>query len=204
LRNISKSLLIFHFLSLFSDPWQDLEDNYGKGGFKKLTSLRKEYPHLKVSIAIGGWNEGSGNYSNMAAEPERRKRFVKSAVEFVRKHSFDGLDLDWEYPTQRGGKPYDKENFVLLVKELKEQLQKYNLLLTSAFGAGKATVDSAYNVKALAKYLDFFHIMCYDYHGSWDKIVGPNAPLISEGVLNVVSCEWKLSFRQKAFKRSFF
>lgn len=54
-----------------------------------------------MSLAIGGWNEGSANYSRMAADSERRKRFVKSALEFVLKYNFDGLDLDWEYPTQR-------------------------------------------------------------------------------------------------------
>lgn len=57
--------------------------------------------HKKVSLAIGGWNEGSKNYSRMAADPERRSRFVKSTTEFILKYNFDGLDLDWEYPTQR-------------------------------------------------------------------------------------------------------
>lgn len=35
---------------------------------------------------------------------------------FSSNYKFDGLDLDWEYPTKRDGKPYDRENFVLLVK----------------------------------------------------------------------------------------
>lgn len=35
---------------------------------------------------------------------------------YYRKHRFDGLDLDWEYPANRGGVPADKENFVSLVK----------------------------------------------------------------------------------------
>ena len=39
-------------------------------------------------------------------------------------YKFDGLDLDWEYPTKREGKPYDRENFVLLVK-----VKYYTLLI---------------------------------------------------------------------------
>ncbi|XP_062550169.1 probable chitinase 2 [Armigeres subalbatus] len=167
------------------DPWQDLKDNYGKGGYEKLVGMRSANPHLKVLIAIGGWNEGSERYSNMAANPERRQAFVKNALEFVKRYGFDGLDLDWEYPTQRGGKPYDRENFVSLVKELSQLFKRNNLLLTSAIGAGKDTIDAAYDIKNLSKYLDLLHIMCYDYNGSWNRKIGPNAPLQSRDVLNV-------------------
>lgn len=66
------------------DPWQDLTDNYGKGGYNKMTSLRTLYPHLKISLAIGGWNEGSQNYSLMAGDSIRRSRFVTNALAFIR------------------------------------------------------------------------------------------------------------------------
>lgn len=104
-----------------------------------------------------------------------------------RKYNFDGLDLDWEFPSKRGGAPADKQNFVLLVKELRAAFSKYNLLLTAAFGAGKDTIDIAYDVAALNVYLDYIHMMCYDYHGTWDLKTGPNAPLKSADFLNVVS-----------------
>lgn len=90
-----------------------------------------------------------------------------------------------EYPTQRDGEPEDRENFVRLVKELKDELKPHNLLLTSAIGASKKVIDEAYNVRELSKYLDFLHIMCYDYGGSWDKRITANAPLHSEDDLNV-------------------
>lgn len=66
-----------------TDPWQDLADNYGKAGYDRMVGFKKSYPHLKVLIAIGGWNEGSANYSRMAASPERRSHFVKQTTEFV-------------------------------------------------------------------------------------------------------------------------
>lgn len=177
------------------DPWQDLTEDYGKGGYQKMTNLRLRYPHLKVSLAIGGWNEGSANYSKMVADPARRSKFVSNAVDFIRKYHFDGLDLDWEFPAKRGGAPEDKLNFLLLVKELKAALRKHKLLLTAAFGAGKDTIDVAYDVEGLAVYLDFIHMMCYDYHGAWDQKTGPNSPLKSADNLNV---EYSINYMLKS------
>ncbi|KAK9892078.1 hypothetical protein WA026_018279 [Henosepilachna vigintioctopunctata] len=167
------------------DPWQDLREDYGNKGFERITNLRNTYPHVKVTVAIGGWNEGSTNYSRLVSDEKRRRRFVQNALNFVKKHNFDGLDLDWEFPGKRGGVASDKDNFLLLVKELKSEFRKYNLLLTAAFGAGKDTIDIAYDVAGLAGYLDFIHMMCYDYHGSWDQKTGSNAPLKSDDLLNV-------------------
>ena len=150
-----------------------------------MTSLKATHPHLKVLLAIGGWNEGSANYSQLAQHPVRRANFVKQSSEYIRKHNFDGLDLDWEYPTQRGGSPQDKEAFVLLVEELYKEYKKHKLHLSSAFGAAKKTIDSAYNIKRLSQNLDTMHIMCYDYFGSWDKKIGLNAPIENDNDLNV-------------------
>jgi chitinase len=54
------------------------------GTYKKMTALKNRYPHLKVSLAIGGWNEGSTNYSIMASNPTSRQTFINSASDFIR------------------------------------------------------------------------------------------------------------------------
>ncbi|KAK6620011.1 hypothetical protein RUM44_006411 [Polyplax serrata] len=169
------------------DPYYDLEENYGKGSFKKMTQLKLKYPNLKVTLAVGGWNEGSLNYSTMALEPESRKKFINSVVDYVTRYNFDGFDLDWEFPGSRGGRKEDKQNFALLVKELKQELVKKNLILTAALGAAPNTIDTAYDIPEISKYLDLLHFMCYDYHGPWDKQVGANAPLTSNDNLDLES-----------------
>ena len=101
----------------------------------------------------------------MARDQNKRKRFAASALSFIRRHNFDGLDLDWEYPGKRGGSADDKKNFILLAKELKEAFSEHKLLLSAAIGAGKATIDISYDVPNMYKHLDFVNVMCYDFHG---------------------------------------
>ncbi|XP_075988351.1 chitinase 2 [Anticarsia gemmatalis] len=176
------------------DPWQDLEVDYGKAGYKRLVGLKQKYPHLKVTLAIGGWNEGSPKYSNMASKPESRAAFIKSVLLMLANYKFDGLDLDWEYPTKRDGKPYDRENFVQLVKELSEAFEPHGYILTAALGAGKTTMDTAYDLAKLSRYLDLIHMMCYDYHGTWDRVVGANAPLRGVDAEDVLSVEYTVEY----------
>lgn len=102
------------------DPWQDLGINYGKDGYNRAVKLKEKNSNLKVLLAVGGWNEGSTSYSQMASDPNKRRTFIESAINLLNEHNFDGLDLDWEYPGRRGGKPEDKSNFVDLLRELQQ------------------------------------------------------------------------------------
>ncbi|XP_055604600.1 probable chitinase 2 [Uranotaenia lowii] len=170
------------------DYYNDINVNKG---YEKIVELKEDNPCLQIMLAVGGWNEGSEKYSLMAESEDTRKLFADQALKFLSHFGFDGLDLDWEYPTQRGGIPEDRENFVLLLEELKEKFQRRKKLLTVAIGGSTQLIQQAYNVSALCSFLDFVNLMGYDYKikdkTSLDAPIYPEAGQRTESIDEAVA-----------------
>lgn len=163
-----------------SSEANDISKDGKVGHYEQVTGLKRLNKNLKVLLAVGGWSFGTKKFKEMSASRYTRQTFIISAVPFLRKHNFDGLDLDWEYP--KGTK--DKENFVLLLQELKEAFEaeseatgKPRLLLTAAVPVGPDNIRGGYDVPRVSKCLDFINLMAYDFHGKWENTVGHNAPM---------------------------
>ncbi|XP_015585084.1 acidic mammalian chitinase isoform X2 [Cephus cinctus] len=159
------------------DPWADLPEGGGKDGFRKFVGLKEISPSTKVMISIGGWNHGSTTFSPMVTDPTTRATFVKNVVTFLKTYNFDGLDVNWEYPAQRGGISTDVENYVYLLQELKEAFEDDGYILTASVGAVESIASQSYDIPKVSKYVDFISLMTYDLNGSWNRVVGINAPL---------------------------
>lgn len=148
-----------------------------------IVLLKRTNPSLKVLVSIGGWSLGSELFSNVVGDNELRKTFIKTTINFLNRFNLDGVDLDWEYPCQRGGSSVDKKNFATLLKEFREnaEFKSKGYLLTAAVGATKDKIEKSYDVPALNQYLDFINVMSYDYNGPWEGTTktGHNAPIQS-------------------------
>lgn len=180
--------LVYGFAKLESneikpyDPWLDLGKDEPGGGldayYRFTNGLKDQNPSLKTLIAIGGWNEGSEKYSAMASSETTRNTFADSVVEFLEKYNFDGLDVDWEYPSARGGDlANDKENLNHLLRVLRDRLSGKGKMLTMAVSANPRTVQSGYDIPTIVDLVDYISVMTYDYHGAFDTYTGHNAPL---------------------------
>lgn len=136
-----------------------------------FTDLKNRHLYLKTMLAVGGWDLGGEVFSNMVSKPERRAAFVESAVSWMRGHEFDGLEILWKYPgyEKRGGKPRDKRNFVLLLKELKEAFAPYPLYLTAAVPLDENYLDGGYDIANMERYVDWFNVLAYDLRGTWNR-----------------------------------
>ena len=84
--------------------------------YDRFNKLKNTNPSLKTLLAIGGWNMASAPFTRMVATASGRQEFATSTVKFLRDHNFDGLDLDWEYPANRGSPPGDRQKYGQLLE----------------------------------------------------------------------------------------
>jgi len=140
--------------------------------FRKLNTLKKINPDLKVLISIGGWS-WSENFSDAVLTVSSRKKFAQTSVGIVSDYDLDGVDIDWEYPGQKGEdnvfRAEDRDNYTLMFEALRSELdllgketgKKY--LLTSAVAGSKSFLEHT-QMGAAAAPQDFINIMSYDYY----------------------------------------
>ncbi|CAF4926404.1 unnamed protein product [Rotaria sp. Silwood1] len=160
-----------------------IEDN-DEDLYKRVNALKIRNPKLKTLLAVGGWNMKSYAFSTMVHDSEKRRKFVFDAINFLRKHKFDGLEVDWEYPGVRGGQSDDKYYVTLFFEEFQDAAMAQaiitgqpRLLLGATVAAEEDIVANGYEIEKITKVLDFLNIMTYDFHGAWQNYTGLNAPL---------------------------
>ncbi|MHB2007914.1 MAG: glycoside hydrolase family 18 protein, partial [Acidobacteriaceae bacterium] len=130
----------------------------------------------------------SGRFSDAALTAASRAKFIDSVADFITRYKLDGLDIDWEYPGMAGAagnvfRPEDKQNYTLLLMELRERFKKMQkplhrqLYITIAAGASTEFLQHT-EMAMVQKYVDTINLMAYDYYEPGDdKLTGNHAPL---------------------------
>ncbi|XP_077552737.1 chitinase-like protein 4 [Haemaphysalis longicornis] len=117
---------------------------------------------LKVLLSVGA--HGPGALSRVVAYRWTRLKFIRSAMRMVRRFHVSGIDFDWEFPGWYSGYVGDRYLFRLLIQDFRTYMSetKKEFLLTASVSAIPAVMLSSYDVRGLAKRLDFINLMAYD------------------------------------------
>ena len=84
---------------------------------KDLKSLSSE---LEVWVSIGGWTY-SPKFHPIVVNPALRSKFVASSIRLLEDHGLDGLDVDYEYPTN----DEQARGYVALLREMRAALDAH-------------------------------------------------------------------------------
>jgi chitinase len=150
---------------------------------KKLVSLKKKNPQLKVALAFGGWG-GCKTCSNIFSVAANRKAFAQSVLYILQQYQLDGIDIDWEYPAIDEGpvghpySPADKQTFTELIKALRTTLgNRYEL----SFAAGVFPKYLYHSVEwqKVMPLVNRVHLMSYDMVNRNSPFTGHHAALYS-------------------------
>lgn len=149
---------------------------------QKMVFFKKQYPALKVILSMGGWG-GCKDCSTVFATDSGRKDFAKSTKELLKYFDADGIDLDWEYPAIAGYPDHvysgaDKQNFTLLITQLRRKLgKKYEI--SFAAGGFDLFIDSSIEWRKVMSIADKVNVMSYDLVHGFSKVSGHHTPLYS-------------------------
>ena len=162
------------------------------GNFNQIAALKELHPHLRTSIAIGGWTL-SGNFSTTLDTAAEGELFADSVVSFLRSYTmFDGVDFDWEYPGGGGLEsnavsPADGANYGAALQLVRQKLdalevetgRTYEISVAAPAGSDKIV---NLNLPELKEVVDFFNVMTYDFHGTWESATGHQAALQGDAI----------------------
>ncbi|RGP66617.1 killer toxin alpha beta [Fusarium longipes] len=169
-----KDLTHVHFA--FAGITADYDVNIPEDVKKQFEIFDKMDAPFKKVLSFGGWAESTDadtfqRYRDIV-KPEFRSKFSANIVKFLEKHkSFDGVDIDWEYPgaIDQGIEPGDRNDgvyytrFLSVLRNLLPPSKSLSIALPASFWYLKP-----FPVDDMAKVLDYFVYMTYDLHGQWD------------------------------------
>ncbi|WEW58790.1 chitinase [Emydomyces testavorans] len=164
------------------DEWADdqMPVDGTQGCIRAFTQLK--HTGLKVLLSIGGGGTGSQHFAAVAKDPIALRTFLRSAKALVDRFDLDGLDIDWEHPSdsQQG------EDYVNLLRLLRDTLPCSRYTLTTALPAGEWALKHI-NLLHAQCYVDLINLMTYDFAGPWIPHSGHQSQLFSPCTNNTIN-----------------
>lgn len=170
-----------------------------RGTYAKLRELKAGQPRLRTVLSIGGWL-WSTPFPALAADPALRARFARNALDFIDRHGFDGIEIDWKYPVVGGAaglaaRPDDQANKALLLQELRRAMDERSgkggrrYVLVTTLGVNGVQLAPPLSREEVAP-VDFAVVSAYDFHSDDPRRAGHSAPLYGRDAADPMSVDF--------------
>ncbi|GMY35665.1 class V chitinase-like [Fagus crenata] len=183
------STLFTHLFCAFADlnptTYQVTISSSNSAQFSTFTeTVQQKNPSVQTLLSIGGGGADATTFASMASQASPRKSFIDSSITLARSNNFNGLDLDWEYPSTAT----EFTNLGLLLNEWRAAVASEStssgnapLLLVAAFFYSSNYYSLNYPIQAITNSLDWVNVMAYDFYAppnySSPNLTGPPAAL---------------------------
>jgi len=177
-----------------------------KGALGQMVQLRKKVKNetgrdIQIQISIGGWTLAQA-FPSIADNQIASDAFGRACKTFLDKSTYDGVDIDWEFPVAGGtdgtesidgsavpAQPHtsnDPTNFTRLMKSIRTAIGPTKLLTMASAQNPANVLDKYVFPGTMAKfgvtdnclnYLDYIQTMSYDYGGYWCGVATHECPL---------------------------
>lgn len=121
---------------------------------------------VKVGLLLGG------DFPGLETTSGGLQTLLANLQTFITTNGYDGLDIDWEYPTSEA----DKQMFTGLMTGLRRTFPSPTYYLSADIPPWGGT---GYDIPGVEPSMDFFNIMMYDCAGPWTDDGQLNSPILT-------------------------
>ncbi len=122
---------------------------------------------VKVLLLLGG------DFTGMETTAGSISALVANLQTFEAEHGYDGVDIDWEYPSST----LDETTFFNLMSALRTAFPSPNYFLSADVAPWGGT---GYDFPQVTPIVDYFNIMTYDCAGPWTDDGQLNSPIFPD------------------------
>ncbi|KAJ8964569.1 hypothetical protein NQ314_004873 [Rhamnusium bicolor] len=126
-----------------------------KSFYERVTDMKNDNKNLKVILSVEG--DGDTEFRVIAANASIRNTFINNTIRFLHTYNFDGLDINWHYPS------------------IKPDRQR-GWLLTATVYISPVYLGYPYEMD---EYLDWINLQTYDMYSKPDRWTGQYSALFA-------------------------
>lgn len=137
-------------------------------GFLEPDLITKSHNHgVKVMLLLGG--DFPGLETSTAAMPN----LIMNLRSFIKENAYDGLDIDWEYPSTT----LDEQTFYALMQALRDAFPSPKYILSAD---APPWGPPQYDYPQVTPLVDYWNLLTFDCAGPWTDDAQFNSPIFPD------------------------